>query len=434
MATEGKRDYRPKFHYTPEKGWINDPNGLVFDGARYHLFAQHYPDDTIWGPMHWAHAVSDDMIHWEHLPIALYPDRLGMCFSGSACIKDGKIALMYTSHGDMERQSVAFSEDNMNFVPSAYNPVIENPGLRDYRDPKLFFNTPLNKYGVAVAAGDHVEFFASDDLINWGKTGEFSDQAHVAGIHECPDIFPITAPGGNTVYVMIASMIVPEGGNRTQYVLGDFDGGKFVLTHPFETREWVDAGWDDYAPVTFWGTKVPIMIGWASCWRYADRLPTGKFCGAMTFPRTLSLVETGAGLRLAQKPLVDGITGKYVKTDALPGESFRVRVKAAGDFRLRLTNSAGNELVIALEDGEYVADRSRAGECGAATELLTECALSRRARYASGPVEMDILFDVSVMEAFADGGSYASTTLAFPTTPYEKLIAEGCAVEVAPLR
>ena len=434
MATEGKRDYRPKFHYTPEKGWINDPNGLVFDGARYHLFAQHYPDDTKWGPMHWAHAVSDDMIHWEHLPIALYPDRLGMCFSGSACMKDGKIALMYTSHGDMERQSVAFSEDNVNFVPCAYNPVIENPGLRDYRDPKLFPNRHMNKYGVAVAAGDHVEFFASDDLINWGKTGEFSDQAHVTGIHECPDMFPLSAPDGTTVYVMLASMIVPEGGNRTQYVLGDFDGGKFVLTRPFEAREWIDAGWDDYAPVTFWGTETPIMIGWASCWRYADRLPTGKFCGAMTFPRALSLVETGAGLRLAQRPLVDGITGEYTKTDALPGESFRVRIKAAGDFRLRLVNSAGEELSIALADGEYVADRSRAGECGEATEILGECALARRARYASGPVEMDILFDVSVMEAFADGGSYASTTLAFPTAPYERLIAEGCQAEVAPLR
>ena len=431
MATEGKRDYRPKFHYTPEKGWINDPNGLVFDGERYHLFAQHYPHDTKWGPMHWAHAVSDDMIHWVHLPIALYPDRLGMCFSGSACMKDGKIALMYTSHGEVEQQSVAFSGDNIDFTPYAGNPVIENPMLKDYRDPKLF---PADGgYGVAVAAGDHVEFFTSEDLINWKKTGEFSDQERVTGIHECPDMFPMNVPDGSRVYAMIASMIVPEGGNRTQYVLGDYDGKAFRLTRPFDVREWMDAGWDNYAPVTFWGVEPPVMMGWASCWRYAHKLPTGDFCGAMTFPRELALADTAVGLRLTQKPLTDPITGEYAKTDMLPGECFRIRLRAEGDFRITLTNSAGEKLVFFLKDGEYTVDRSASGECGGAEEILSECAIAKRARYAEGAVEIDILFDVSICEIFADGGSYASTTAVFPTMPYERLVCDGCEAEVAPL-
>lgn len=433
MATDGARSYRAKFHYTPPRGWINDPNGLVFDGEKYHLFAQHYPHGTKWGPMHWAHAASDDMLHWEHLPIALYPDDLGMCFSGSACMKDGKIALMYTSHGDMERQSVAFTDDGVNFTPWAGNPVIDNPGLRDYRDPKLFYNAILGKYGVAVAAGDHVEFFASADLITWEKTGEFTDQARVTGIHECPDMFPMTAPGGDTIYAMIASMIVPEGGNRTQYVLGDFDGRAFCNTMPFPEKEWVDAGWDNYAPVTFWGLEKPVMIGWASCWRYADRLPTGDFCGAMTFPRALSLMETERGLRLAQRPLVNSITGNYVKTDMLPGEAFRIRVRAEGDFSIRLINSAGEETRISLADGKYTIDRTSSGECGAATEILAECAVASRRRYTSGAVEMDVLFDVSILEIFADGGSYAATTVVFPTSPYERAITENCDIEIAPL-
>ena len=433
MATEGKRDYRPKYHYTPEKGWINDPNGLVFDGNKYHLFAQHYPDATKWGPMHWSHAVSTDLIHWQHMPIALYPDKLGMCFSGSACIKDGKVALMYTSHGDMERQSAAFSEDDIRFVPCTSNPVIDNPGLPDYRDPKLFPNTFLGKYGVAVAAGNHVEFFASDDLVNWEKTGEFSDQQHVSGIHECPDMFPLIAPDGSKVYCMIASMIVPEGGNRTQYVLGDFDGKAFSLTRPFEEREWLDAGWDNYAGVTFWGTENTVMIGWASCWKYADRLPTGEFCGAMTCPRELSLIETKAGVRLAQQPLMNKVTGSYVKTEKLPSEIFRIRVKAEGDFSLTLANNACEKTVISLKDGEYCIDRSLSGECGDAGEILNECSLAKRARYADGSVEMDIIFDVSVLEAFADGGSYAATTLVFPTVPYEYIVCEGCEAEIAPL-
>ena len=158
MAINGARNYRPRFHYTPEKGWINDPNGLLFDGKTYHLFAQHYPSVENIGPMHWSHAVSDDLIHWRHLPIALYPDRLGACWSGSGCVIGGKIALMYTSTGETQQQSVAFSEDGVHFTPWPGNPVIPNPGVPDYRDPKLFWNDVLGKYGVAVAAGDHVEF------------------------------------------------------------------------------------------------------------------------------------------------------------------------------------------------------------------------------------------------------------------------------------
>jgi fructan beta-fructosidase len=434
MATKGARNYRPKFHYTPVKGWINDPNGLVFDGEKYHLFAQHYPGDAKWGPMHWAHAISGDMLHWEHLPIALYPDGLGMCFSGSACMKDGKIALMYTSHGDVECQSAAFTDDGVNFTPYAGNPVIANPGLKDYRDPKLFWNEQKNKYGVAIAAGDHVEFFASDDLKSWEKTGEFSDQEKVTGIHECPDVFFLTAPDGSAVSVMIASMISPYGGNRTQYVLGDFDGCSYKITHPFPAHEWIDAGWDDYAPVTFWGAREHIMMGWASNWKYADRLPTGDFAGCMTFPRRLGLKGTTVGLRITQEPLISSITGEYARTDRLPGESFRIRLRAEGDFTLTLKNSRGERLSVGLKDGEYYVDRRLSGECGDAPELLTDYGVARRARYAEGAVEMDITFDVSMLEAFADKGTWFAAMWAFPTAPYETVVGENCTFEIAELK
>lgn len=434
MATEGARTYRPRFHYTPEKGWINDPNGLVFDGEKYHVFAQHYPHATKWGPMHWSHATSRDLLHFDHLPIALFPDGNGMCFSGSAATVGGKIALMYTSHGDVEAQSVAFSDDGVRFAPHPGNPVIQNPGLRDYRDPKLFWNEARGMYGVAVAAGDHVEFFASRDLIDWQKTGEFSDQARVTGIHECPDVFPLIAPDGTTISVMIASMILPAGGNRTQYVLGDFDGDAFRLTHPFPQPEWIDAGHDDYAPVTFYGASAPMMMGWASNWKYADRLPTGDYAGALTFPRAISLAETKGGLRLAQKPLVDSITGPSAETTALPGESFRLTIRAAGDFRAALTNERGERLAVTCEGGAFSVDRRKSGECGAAPEILgPEFGVARRARYVDGAIEMDVFFDVSILEVFADRGTYAATMTAFPTAPYARVEAENCRVEVAPL-
>ncbi len=432
MATEGARTYRPQFHFTPEKGWINDPNGLLFDGEKYHIFAQYYPLATTPGPMHWAHATSHDLLHFHHLPIALYPDKNGVCFSGSACMIGDRIAVMYTSHGDVEAQSVAFSDDGVTFTPHPGNPVIPNPGYRDYRDPKLFWNSRKNQYGVAVAAGDHVEFFASENLIDWQKTGEFSDQARVTGIHECPDVFPLQAPDGSTVYAMIASMILPVGGNRTQYVLGDFDGDAFRLTRPFSAPEWIDAGPDDYAPVTFYGTPTPIVMGWASNWRYGDRLPTTDYAGALTFPRALSLTETKNGLRMAQKPLVDSITGAFQKTDRLPGESFRLKIRAEGDFRIRLTNAKGEEMSIACENGAFLMDRRKSGECGNADEILKEdFGIARRARDLDGAIEMDVLFDVCILEAFADGGTYAATMLAFPTMPYERVSAEHCQIEIA---
>lgn len=435
MAVEGLRAYRPQFHYTPERGWINDPNGLVFDGSQYHIFAQHYPHDTKWGPMHWSHAVSDDLLNFRHLPIALYPDHNGMCFSGSACTIGGKIALLYTSHGDVEAQSVAFSDDGVTFVPHPNNPVVPNPGIKDYRDPKLFWNDARGMYGFALAAGDHVEFFASRDLINWQKTGEFSDQARVAGIHECPDVFPLTAPDGSTVYAMVASMICPGGGNRTQYVLGDFNGDAFRLTRPFPAPAWIDAGPDNYAPVTFYGTPEKIMMGWASNWAYADRLPTGDYAGALTFPRKLSLIETSAGLRIAQEPLADAITGPFSSATVLPGESFRLRVRAPGDFRLALENHLGESLVVACQDDVFILDRRLSGVCGAAPEILGDgFGFAQCPRTRSGPIELDLLFDVSILEVFADRGAYAATLQAFPSVPYARIAARGCAVEVAALR
>lgn len=434
MSVPGKRDYRPLFHYSPVSGWINDPNGLIFDGEKYHLFAQYYPYGTFHGPMYWSHAVSKDLLHWEHLPTALSPDKNGDCWSGSACMLNGNIALMYTSAAEAQAQSVAFTNDGVNFTQYEGNPVIKNPGIHDYRDPKLFFNKKYGKYGVAVAAGDHVEFFVSDDLIRWEKTGEFSDQARVTGIHECPDVFELSAPSGETVHCMIASMIKPGKGNCTEYALGSFDGDKFVLDRPFDSPEPIDHGYDMYAPVTFWGTDSKIMIGWASNWAYAHKQPTGDYAGIMSFPRELGLITTQKGLRLTQKPLIDAITGGYAETSKLPGEAFRIRLRAKGDFALTLKNDIGEALTLSLKDGVYTVDRRSAGEWGEATEMAGEFGAARRERLIGGGVEMDICFDVSVLEAFGDLGSYFSTTLVYPTKPYTDIIKENCECEVAPLK
>lgn len=149
--------HRPQLHFTPPAKWMNDPNGMVFYNGTYHLFYQHYPDSTVWGPMHWGHATSRDLIHWEHKPIALYPDSLGWIFSGSAVAdvsntsgfgKDGNVPLVaiFTHHNqkiekegrnDYQYQSLAYSlDEGITWTKYEGNPVLKNPGIRDFRDPK----------------------------------------------------------------------------------------------------------------------------------------------------------------------------------------------------------------------------------------------------------------------------------------------------------
>lgn len=438
MSVKGARDYRPIIHFTPKYGWINDPNGLIYDGKQYHLFAQYYPDDTKHGPMHWYHAVSDDMVRWTHLPVALKPDALGMIFSGSAAMLNGQVALMYTSHGQCEQQSVAFTQDGVNFTPYAGNPVIPNNGEKDYRDPKLFWNEKRGMYGVSIAAGNHVEFFASEDLVRWEKTGEFSDQTNVPGIHECPDLVEMDLPGGGKQWMMVASMIY--NGNRTQYVLGDFDGDKFALTNPFPRIEYMDKGWDNYAPVSFWGTEKPTFIGWASNWLYADRLPQNEFAGVMTLPRNAFLVNTAEGVRMGFKPVeqVENAFGEAQKIDgeaALTGQVFRIRVQGKGPYKVTLSNENGEQLVMERTAEEFIMDRRMSGEAGAAHEILNDTyGVSREPVLLPENGEMELIFDTSIAEMYADGGVFTATNLVFPTKPYTKVTVEGAQAEIACLK
>ena len=173
MRKTDTRKYRPMLHFTAPKGWINDPNGLLYENGKYHLFYQYYPHDTQWGPMHWGHAISEDLLHWDDLPIALAPDKLGHIFSGSAIYDKNNtsgllrfgsppIVAMFTHSGQVQQQSIAYSTDGINFIKYKNNPVITNPGIEDFRDPKIFYNPIRKCWSVVIAAGDHVEFYASD--------------------------------------------------------------------------------------------------------------------------------------------------------------------------------------------------------------------------------------------------------------------------------
>lgn len=171
--------FRSQYHFTPLAGWMNDPNGMVYYEGEYHLFYQHYPDSTVWGPMHWGHAVSKDLLHWKHLPIALYPDKFGFIFSGSAVVDWGNtsglgttetppMVAIYTYHDtegeragriDFQTQGIAYSLDKgRSWKKYEQNPVLANPGIRDFRDPKVSWNEVSKQWVMTLAVKDHIEF------------------------------------------------------------------------------------------------------------------------------------------------------------------------------------------------------------------------------------------------------------------------------------
>ena len=292
---------------------MNDPNGLVFDGRFYHLFYQSTPHAVTPDFLHmrWGHARSLDLLHWEHLPVALCPDDRGGIFSGSAVMDGGEMVLMYTYHNrdHVESQAVARSVDASftKFEKYPGNPVIPNPGLKDFRDPKLFLRDEDGLWHVALAAGDRVLFYTSPDLMRWTEAGAFGAPDHrVDGIWECPDLVRLPAPDGGHKWALIFSLNLPAqaGGGKTMYFLGQYQGGRFVpddaLARP------VDQGPDFYAGVTFSGAPEgrAVMIAWMTNWDYAERTPSDGWRGQMSCPRELFLVKAWDGLRLASRPLL----------------------------------------------------------------------------------------------------------------------------------
>jgi fructan beta-fructosidase len=292
IQTAGKEFYkephRPQIHFSPREYWMNDPNGMVYYKGVYHLFYQYHPGSTGFGPMHWGHATSQDLIHWQQQPVALYPDSLGYIFSGSAVVdykntsgfgKNGKIPMVaiFTNHNvkgeqeqrnDYQNQSLAYSlDEGKTWTKYKGNPVLKNPGIKDFRDPKVSWNEVANKWIMTLATLDHITFYSSGNLKDWKKESEFGKEtgAH-GGVWECPDLIPFNCQG-KKIWVLIVNLNPggPNGGSGTQYFVGDFNGHQFI---PFDMdTRWLDYGPDEYAGVTFSNTgNRKLFLGWMSNW------------------------------------------------------------------------------------------------------------------------------------------------------------------------
>lgn len=470
IALDGSQ-YRPVIHFTPDSMWMNDPNGLVFLDGEYHLFYQHYPDSNVWGPMHWGHAVSTDLVHWQHLPIALYPDSIGYIFSGSAVAdinntsglgtKDNPpLVAIYTYHdivgeragrNDYQTQGMAYSTDKgRTWKKYDRNPVLKNPGQKDFRDPKVTWHKETNKWVMTLASGDHIAFYSSPDLKEWTFESEFGQGtgAH-GGVWECPDLFKLAVEGQTSEkWVLLVSINPggPNGGSATQYFVGDFDGHKFT-SQSAETK-WMDYGKDNYAGVTF--SNIPdadgrrILIGWMSNWQYAQVVPTLAWRSAMTFPRVLKLWKDDNGYMLHSTPVDEIQLLREEKTDVtqtlvsedkefnlpVPSQPFPLEIiasfsipaaGAATAFNIELYNDEGDKVIIGYDriESKFFIDRTKSG----LTDFSNDFPVSQYSAVAGNPSEIDmhLIIDAASAELFALNGKIAMTSIYFPKKMLDKI-------------
>lgn len=453
--------FRPQVHFSPMQKWMNDPNGLVYFNKIYHLFFQYYPDSTIWGPMHWGHAISKDLVHWKQQPIALYPDSLGYIYSGSVIVdsantsgfgKDGIIPLVaiFTHSNPIRRkegknnyqyQSLAYSlDDGHSWTKYAGNPVLKNPGIKDFRDPKVRWFKPSKRWIMTLATKDRVTFYSSADLKEWVKESEFGQElgAH-GGVWECPDLFPLDYKG-QTIWVLLVSVNPggPNGGSATQYFVGNFDGKNFVA-HDSSTR-WIDYGTDDYAGVTWSNTgERRIFIGWMSNWQYANKVPTLSWRSAMTLPRELNIEKVNRNYLLISKPIDEfnklksnvivfkniilkkefDLSEKIKK----PEDQFQISIswEQLKHFDILFSNSMGEELVVGYDKNanQFFIDRTRSGETEFEKDFAKKITAPRLSHKEKG--KLTLVMDASSVELFADDGLTVMTAIFFPHEIYNAI-------------
>lgn len=451
--------YRPKYHFSPLAHWVNDPNGLVYYKGEYHLFYQYHPGSSVWGPMHWGHAVSTDLINWQHLPIALYPDENGVIFSGSAVIdwkntagfgKEAMVAIFTHNNNDFQSQSLAYSTDcGRTWTKYSGNPVLLPPdGLLDFRDPKVFWYAEgdTGHWVMALAAGNAIRFYTSRDLIHWKPGGSFGEAygSH-DGVWETPDLFKLPVDGSSASR-WVLTVGVGDGGpgakSGMQYFVGQFNGETFTSEKPQSAILWLDFGADYYAAQS-WSDEPGdrrLMIGWQNNWQYANVVPTTTWRGGFSLPRVLSLKDTNNGIRLFQKPVPEisqlrGLLTRWQNVSVAPntnllndikGDSFEIiaefkinpKVDCFG-FRARVGDHNQTTISYNVPQQKVMVDRTCSGQCSFDKGYAKAFASIHSAEMApvQGNILLHIFLDRSYIEVFGNDGQVTLTDTIFPEVP-----------------
>ena len=492
--------YRPSYHFTPLYGWMNDPNGMVYKDGEYHLYFQYNPYGSKWGNMHWGHAVSRDLIHWEHLDPAIARDPVGHIFSGSSVVdkkntagfgKDAIIAI-YTNNSvnHDEVQCIAYSNDNgRTFTKYEGNPVLTPfDGLKDFRDPKVFWYEKDKCWFMIVSADKETRFYKSKNLKKWDYVSAFGKGLGQQPCqYECPDFFQLPVNGDEKNMKWVMTMNINPGcwfgGSATEYFVGDFDGKNFTCPDANEVK-WLDWGKDHYATVTFSNTGSRVLaITWMSNWQYANLTPFKQNRGANGLPRELKLYEKNGkyyisedvapealALRKSTKELgsqtVEGEKAFAGATSGMEG-AFEIEADVTADANgiagIELYNNKRERTLIYIDmkEGKVVMDRTESGltdfgkqsvphdielawDKQRAAEGKQPARIENSINYKNdfalatwAPLSLcqegkktfhlDIFADKSSIELFVDGGRIAMTNLVFPVAPYEnvKLYSKG---------
>jgi levanase/fructan beta-fructosidase len=469
--------FRPNFHFTPQKAWMNDPNGMFYLNGKYHLYFQYYPDDNVWGPMHWGHAISEDLISWKEQPIAIYPDSLGYIFSGSAVVdhkntsgfgKDGivPVVAIFTYHDiikekkgdiDFQSQAIAYSlDEGMTWTKYAGNPVIPNTGIKDFRDPKVIWNEAQKRWILVLATYGETFFYGSKDLKSWNYLSSFGEGVgEHGGVWECPDFFPIKAENSDEVKWVLLQSLNPghvNGGSGTQYFVGDFKNNEFVLDEGFaqdlaeQKVIWLDHGRDNYAGVTW--SNIPesdgrkLFMGWMSNWDYALVVPTTKWRSSMTLARELKLKKVNNSFRVESTPVKEFDEYKEVVLDStnfkLKGQQIlysdanailnnsviEINLSNLGssDFSFSLSNESGDRLEFGINAKEafYYLNRTKAGDISFSEKFAPH--ISKAPFTAtSNSLSMEVVIDKTSIELFYNKGETVMTEIFFPKAPFETL-------------
>ena len=501
--------YRPSYHFTPLYGWMNDPNGMVYKDGEYHLYFQYNPYGSKWGNMHWGHAVSKDLVHWEHLDPAIARDPVGHIFSGSSVIdkkntagfgKDAIIAI-YTNNSvnHDEVQCIAYSNDNgRTFTKYEGNPVLTPfDGLKDFRDPKVFWYEKGKCWYMIVSADKETRFYKSKNLKKWTYVSAFGKGLGQQPCqYECPDFFQLPVNGDKKKMKWVMTMNINPGcwfgGSATEYFVGDFDGKKFTCPDANEVK-WLDWGKDHYATVTFSNTGDRVLgITWMSNWQYANLTPFKQNRGANGLPRELKLYEKNGkyyisedvapevyALRKDTKNVADAsvsdekmLAGVAANMEGAFEIEADVTPDANGIAGIEISNNKRERTMIYfdMKQGKVVMDRTESGlsdfgkqsvphdiELAWDKQLAAEgkqpARITNSINYKNdfalatwAPLSLcedgkktyhvDIFVDKSSVELFVDGGRIAMTNLVFPVAPYEnvKLYTQGGKAEFKNLK
>jgi fructan beta-fructosidase len=439
--------YRPQFHFSPATNWCNDPNGLVYNNGTYHLFYQHNPFGNVWGHMTWGHAISKDLVHWTHLPIAIPEENGVMIFSGTCVVdknntsgfgKGGKAPMVavYTGHIENVNQSqhIAYSlDDGITWAKYTNNPVLDLH-KKDFRDPKIFWYEQKKYWVMALMFPvEHmVQFYSSPNLKDWKHLSDFGPAGDTSGVWECPDLtqVPVDGKPGKKKWLLQMSQNA-----SMQYFVGEFDGVQFTNENLTATIHRPDYGPDYYAAIAYNqlpGSVLPTSIGWVNNWYYANDIPTTPWKSAMALPRTLSVQKTNDGWQLLQQPVsaikalrqsLTKISDQEVtgdKTLSVNSTQFEMEctltpsTTSISGIKIAVGNEHYFEIGYDAATQLFFIDRSKSGNTTFNENFTKKKRFEKMIPLQNKKIQLHVFFDNSIVEIFVNEGAAVFTAQLFP--------------------